>query len=128
MKNTNKEFHISEEQRNQIILSTRPVPIETITLRIRKQQNPSDRHLKKSEILQWLDGHGMVEKKKYHNGAPYYGATADGRKLGIGDYVHPLSEETPFCLYSINAQAFIVANLEEIASFSNEIKRFEQTM
>ena len=127
MRTSEKQFYISEDQRNQIVLSTGPVTIETIMMRIRKQQNRTDRHLKKSEILKWLDAWGMIEKKRY-DGMSYYGATADGRKLGIGDYMHPLSGEAPFCLYGINAQAYIIANLEKIASFSEEANRFEQSM
>lgn len=118
--NRTRPFAITEEQRSKIKLSEEPVAVTSITHRI---EAVLDRDVKKIipfKITEWLEREGLLERVFIEESGRFERvATHAGEVIGIetkdGEYNGiPIKKN----FYNLNAQAFIIANLEAIAGQS----------
>lgn len=116
-KNKMIPFHIDEEQRSKIRVSEEPVTVTAITNRVEKVLDKDVRPLAPVKVTQWLEMQGFLESKLNDaTGERSRVATEEGEKLGIESRDEMLRGQLRSrTFYNINAQAFIIANLDKIA-------------
>lgn len=114
-----RPFEITEEQRSRIMLTEDPVVVSIIAARI-AEVLPEDVHpVSPITIGKWLESQGLLVKVKGEDGGNCRIATEEGENLGIETKSEVARGRNIMKnYYSINAQAFIIANLVEIAAFA----------
>lgn len=115
-----RPFSITEEQRSKIRMSEEPVTVTAITNRI---DNVLDRDVKRIapfKITEWLEREGLLERvASEKTGRLERVATKSGELIGIETKEATYKDMTiKKNYYNLNAQAFIIANLEAIVSQS----------
>ena len=116
-------FMITDEQKAKVVLSENAVTVSVITGRVNKVLDEGIKRLVAIHVTGWLEAQGLlVTTKKDDKNVRV--ATEEGILLGIETIEDDFQGRKIYKnLYSINAQAFIVANLMEIAEFAkNGIK------
>lgn len=110
-------FRITDDQRNSILLTEEAVGISVIASRIRRVLDDNVKSLSSLSISNWLEAEGLL-KRVEKDGKTIKMATEDGNMLGIYTtemtYADKHYHKT---LYEMNAQVYIVSNLDMIASF-----------
>lgn len=111
------QFHITDEQINQIVLSENSVGISVVARRIKAVLSETVKPLPASKIADWLEMEGLLtsvyNKETSHKTRI---ATQSGNEIGITTNTEIYDGvEIQKNYYNINAQAYIVANLENIA-------------
>ncbi|NLL62970.1 MAG: hypothetical protein GX241_01810 [Ruminococcaceae bacterium] len=110
-------FRITEEQRSNIQISETPVKLTAISHRIQRVLENNVKGINSILMAQWLESQGylstIVENSRAHRVA-----TEEGEMLGIST-IKEIKGENVYKsnYYNNNAQAFIIANLEKIASY-----------
>lgn len=117
-KNRMVPFKIDEEQRSKVRISEEAVTVTAITNRVEKVLDKDVRPLAPVKVTQWLEMQGFLESKlNEETGERARVATEEGEKLGIESRNEMLRGQMRYrTFYNINAQAFIIANLDKIAS------------
>ena len=118
-KNENRvrPFAITEEQRSKIKLSEEPVVVTSITNRIAAVLDNDVKRIIPFKVTEWLEKEGLLERVFSDESGRFERiATHAGEVIGIetknGEYNGiPIKKN----FYNLNAQAFIIANLEAIA-------------
>lgn len=124
-KNNMLPFTITESQRGMIAISESPVSITTVTNRIEKVLDRNIKPLSPARVTQWLEAQGFLETVIGDDGKRDRISTEEGEKLGIETQIETFKNETiRKNYYSLNAQAFIIANLLEIANYTGEIMHY----
>lgn len=112
-----EKFKITEEQREKIVITENPVGVSTIASRVLKVLDLDVKNIPAVTITMWLEAQGLLTRV-IKDGVPHKEATEDGNKMGIETKLMKYGDrEYMKTFYDINAQAFIIANLEEIAKF-----------
>lgn len=116
-KNKMLPFTLTEEQRSKIRVSEEPVTVTAITNRVERVLDRDVRPLAPVKVTQWLEMQGLLESKlNEETGERARVATEEGEALGIESRNEMLRGQMRYrTFYNINAQAFIIANLEKIA-------------
>ncbi|MCQ2488441.1 MAG: hypothetical protein MJ143_04100 [Clostridia bacterium] len=115
-------FQIDQEQKSKIRISESPVTVTAITNRIEKVLDKDIKPLAPVKITQWLEMQGFLESKfNEEAGERSRVATEEGERLGIESRSEMLRGQMRYrTFYNINAQAFIIANLEKIAEETSQ--------
>lgn len=118
-------FSITEQQRDKIVVSESPVSVTVIARRVERVLDRDVKPLAPTKITEWLEAEGFLTTVVSENGRHTRVATANGESLGIVTKDEDLRGETiKKSYYDINAQAFVVANLDKIAEQTDERRRF----
>ncbi len=113
------KFRITENQREVITISENPVKLTVISHRVQRALDPDVKTVSGIRMAQWLEKEGMLESVM-RNGRMHREATKKGNAIGISTKVEKQGDkEYVSNLYDMNAQAFIIANLENIASYQD---------
>lgn len=110
-------FRITEEQISTIVITEEPVGISVIATRIRKVLDDNVKSLSSLTISNWLEAEGLLTRVT-KNGKMMKIATEDGNMLGI--YTKEMvygDKHYHKTLYEMNAQVYIISNLDMIAKF-----------
>lgn len=110
-------FRITEEQRNSILITEEPIGISAIVTRIGKVLDDDVKNLSTLTVSNWLEAEGLL-KRVIKDEKTMKIATDEGNMLGIftkemlyrDKYYHKT-------LYEMNAQVYIISNLDMIANF-----------
>lgn len=128
--NRARPFTITEEQRSKIRMSEEPVVVTSITHRITAVLDRDVKRIIPFKVTEWLEREGLLERVFSEESGRYERvATPAGEVIGIetkeGEYNGiPIKKN----YYNLNAQAFIIANLEAIAEqFPVALEKFEDS-
>ena len=118
--NRKNPFAITEEQRSKIRMSEEPVVVTSITNRISAVLDRDVKRIAPFKVAEWLEREGLLERVFSEESGRYERvATPAGEVIGIetkdGEYKGITIKKN---YYNLNAQAFIIANLEAIAEQS----------
>lgn len=110
-------FRITEDQRNSILITEEAVGINVITARIRRVLDDDVKTLPSLAISNWLEAEGLLMRIT-KDGKTMKVATEEGNMLGIYTKEMIYGEKRYHkTLYEMNAQVYIVSNLDNIAKF-----------
>lgn len=116
-----KKFSITEQQRGNISISDNPVKLTTISHRVERVLPRDVKTISGIKIAQWLESEGLL-CGVIKNGRVHREATTEGNELGIETRtIKQGNREFVSNFYDANAQAFIIANLESISKFRQDI-------
>ena len=117
-------FSLSAEQRNAFEFSVVPIPISDVASRINALSNHENMAtLGYAAIRDWLLSLGMLEDALDGNGHSVKRPTANGERIGIQLDARTGNNGPYFVVvYNIDAQHFIVDNLDAIIEFHNTRK------
>ncbi len=110
-------FRITEAQKNSIIITEEAVGISVIASRIRKVLDDDVKSLSSLTISNWLEAEGLLTRIT-RDGKAMKIATEEGNMLGI--YTKEMTygdKQYHKTLYEMNAQVYIISNLDMIAQF-----------
>ncbi|MDO5448533.1 MAG: hypothetical protein Q4F70_02880 [Clostridia bacterium] len=115
-----KPFTITEEQRSKIRMSEEPVVVTSITNRISAVLDRDVKRIAPFKVAEWLEKEGLLERVLSEDTGRYERvATSAGEVIGIETKEATYKDMTiKKNYYNLNAQAFIIANLEAIAEQS----------
>ena len=118
MPNSKKEkFRITESQRVQIKVTEEAVGVSAIVSRISRVLDKNVRNVTSLKITGWLEAQGLLRRVTI-GGRTQKVATDEGNVLGIETRTVTYGDkEYRKTLYNMNAQGFIIANLEDISEF-----------
>lgn len=119
-------FSITEQQRGKIVMSEAPVAISVISRRVERVLDRDIRPIAPAKMTEWLEAQGLLKTLVDENGKRTRVSTEEGEKLGIVTRKESMrnGEEILKNYYDINAQAFVIANLTEIAAFTDTRIRY----
>ncbi|MDF2587407.1 MAG: hypothetical protein K0S41_1248 [Anaerocolumna sp.] len=113
-------FYITSEQCNEIELSERPIAISKLTYSINAvTNNTNTKKLRATDITSWLLNRGYLKMiYKHDNG--FKTPTDKGKDIGITSTtrINNYDEEYIVNEYSIEAQKYIIANLNAISGIN----------
>ncbi len=119
-------FRITEAQKGNITLTEEEVSITTIANRINKVLDADVRKIQGFHIANWLEYEGLLTTELVagkRNRVP----TEEGKIVGItGNLINFQGREFIKNMYNVNAQAFIIANLDDIAAFTFKLPKEEK--
>lgn len=117
---TKRPFTITEEQRSKIRMSEEPVVVTSITNRISAVLDRDVKRIAPFKVAEWLEREGLLERVLSEETGRYERvATSSGEVIGIETKEATYKDMTiKKNYYNLNAQAFIIANLEAIADQS----------
>ena len=110
-------FRITEEQKNSIVITEEAVGINLIASRIRKVLDDDVKSLPSLTISTWLEAEGLLARVTRGDKTIKI-ATEEGNMLGI--YTKEMTYGNKHyhkTLYEMNAQVYIITNLDMIANF-----------
>ena len=115
-----KCFYLSDEKRNEISLSDEPVSISALVHSINQVHSEGNiRKLKATEVTSWLESKGYLSE--IHNSDGYYYRTLTEKSYNIGLEIkhkrNKYGREYSVIMYNINAQKYIIDNLNEISDY-----------
>ncbi len=118
-------FSITEQQRDKIVVTESPVSVTVIARRVERVLDKDVKPLVPTKITEWLESEGFLTTIVGQDGKHTRVATENGESLGIVTKEENLRGEIiKKSYYDINAQAFVVANLDKIAEQTDERRRF----
>lgn len=111
-------FYLTDEQRNQYILSNKPLSISEATEHLNSVANLNNcKRLNCTSITNWLVSIGALEILNDFNGKAKKYPTEQGKKLGISLETRTgMNGEYQVVVYNREAQQFIVDNIDAITS------------
>lgn len=117
-KSERQPFRITEAQKGNITLTEEEVSITTIANRINKVLDADVRKIQGFHIANWLEYQGLLTTELL-SGKRNRVPTEQGKLVGItANLINYQGREFYKNMYNVNAQAFIIANIDEIAAFS----------
>ena len=117
-------FELTVEDRNGFEFSEKPIPISEISRRINNLiDKETMRSLSYDIIREWLVHIEMLESVESEEGRPIIHPTQQGKKFGI-ILENRFGKNGPYSVvvYNIDAQRFIVDNLDAICEYEQEHK------
>ena len=115
-KNRKLQFYITEDEKENVLLSDEAIPISTFTYRINDQaKTPDMRKLKATQITNWLLEKGYLSQIKHSDGKVFKVITEKAKSIGISSIskVNSYGRKYELNLYNKNAQKYILDNLNE---------------
>lgn len=119
-KEAKSAFRITEDQRSKIRMSEEPVVVTAIMNRVSAVLDRDVKRISAYKVAEWLEREGLLERKLSEESGRYERvATSAGEVIGIETKEANYNDKTiKKNYYNLNAQAFIIANLEAIANQS----------
>lgn len=121
-KSKKQAFWLSLEERERVKFSSQPIPASELARRMNDAASRSERKkISYRPITDWLVNVGMLKLSENSIGSQRHRPTDSGKKLGIfvdnrvGQY-----GSYQVVLYNINAQHFVVDNIDAIVAFTVE--------
>ncbi len=115
-------FSITADELSDFVYSNKPIPISEIAKRLNDLKT-SERMKKITHrnLTAWLINIGMLKEEIDFDGKTVKRPTDSGNEMGIFlDTRMGRNGEYNVTVYNLNAQAFIVDNMESIMAFNNE--------
>ena len=114
-----REFHITEEEKKSIPISSDPIGISVLANRVAAAICPDVKGLPGVQMTSWLEDMGLL-KTVTGNGEKMKVATEDGNAVGIvtAELLTRDGRKYKKNLYEETAQRFIIENLEIIGEYS----------
>jgi hypothetical protein len=112
-------FSISEEERMEIDITEKPVGVSQLADRINAVLDPHVKSLPVAQITKWLEAEGLLRTEIQNQERVKY-ATEEGNALGIltEERISHTGHRYRKNFYDAAAQAYVIANLEQIATFA----------
>lgn len=119
-KSTKLAFYLSPDQLADFVYSNKPVSISEIATRLNELRDTEDmKKINHRHLTSWLIEIGMLKEETDVNGKTVKRPTENGNELGIFiDERQGRSGEYIVTVYNLNAQAFIIDNMESIMAFN----------
>lgn len=115
-------FRLSLEERERVEFSSQPIPASELARRMNDAVGTQDcKKISYRQITNWLVNVGMLKLSENAIGSQRHRPTDSGKKMGIfvdnrvGQY-----GSYQVVLYNINAQHFVVDNIDAIVAFAAE--------
>ena len=117
VKTRKESFRITDAQRQAIKISKEPVGINAISERISKVLDSNVKGIPGVTITGWLESLGFLTREE-HEGKRIKVATKQGNDIGIYTRTFKYGDKEYLkTVYEVNAQGFIIDNLDGIAAF-----------
>lgn len=120
-KKRTRPFFITDEQRGRIVITETPVVISEVCNRVQAVLDDDVCTISPVRANNWLETQGLLKTELDENGQKNRVVTDEGEKLGIetrdGEFQGRVFKKN---YYSLNAQAFLIANLDAIAAHKVE--------
>ena len=114
-------FFLSNDEKALVVISKKSLTIKDVTNNINVCRDTSKvKRLRATQITRWLDHHGYLETINLDDNFTYRKATVIGEHIGIESHFqkNSMGNEYAVNLYNVNAQKFILENLDKIIFFS----------
>lgn len=113
-----EDFHIPKEIRNEIPLSESPIPVSTFTYTLNTQiDTVFVKKLRATQITSWLYQQGYLSELEHEDGKRFKVLTDTSHLIGLTskEMMNSFGRKYPVILYNIDAQKFVIDNLDSIA-------------
>ncbi|MBR6479589.1 MAG: hypothetical protein IKT04_03715 [Clostridia bacterium] len=118
-------FAITLAQKSVIVMSDTPVSISVISKRVESVLDKNVQPISAVKMAQWLEAQGLLKTIVDERGKRARIATEEGNRLGINTKKEDRHGEMIVKnYYDLNAQAYVIANLEEIAVYTDGSLRY----
>lgn len=119
-----KTFSISEEERDNIKISQKPVGISVLAANVAEVVRPDVKGIPGIQMTSWLESIGLLQTV-VEDGEKMKIATSDGEAVGIKTTEQKTRDGRLYKknLYDEGAQRFIIENLEAINAFADSQRR-----
>jgi hypothetical protein len=109
-------YTLSSEKKSSFLYDTENISISALVYRMNGLCEPYMKKVHAIEITRWLQKQGYLETRELYAGKNYKIATEKGAELGIRNEkrTNKYGNDYSVNLYNINAQKFIVENIEKI--------------
>ena len=110
-------FFLSHEDKALVVISKESLPIKEVTNNINACRDIAKvKRLRATQITRWLDHQGYLETINLDENFSYRKATVIGERIGIESHFKKNSVGNDYAvnLYNVNAQKFILDNLDQI--------------